>query len=164
MINDNGRKYAAINTISLYISQLLNNKEYNNALNTYSECLQTILNTILIKTDCSHINSSISNLINNETNIHTIIVYSMQMMNEKHYFDITDFSVIDNNSLLKDIFEIKSPEQALIFIRTQKKWLYFNCNFKNFLIKIVDLNLLNTSNMDRKAISYWKDIYEEITS
>ena len=163
--NNNGNKYIAINNISLYISQLLNNKEYNNALNTYSECLQIILNTILTKSN-DDLNLAITNLINNETNIHSIIVYIIQMMKEKNYFKTIDFSSVDNNSLIRDISQITNAEEALSFIKLKQKWLYFNSNFKQFLNRIIELNLSNLSSntMNRQNILYWKNIYEEIVN
>ena len=167
-INTNDcNKTIAISNLSSYISQSLNNKEYNTALNTYSECLQTILNVILTKTNCSSINGAITNLINNETNIHTIIVYTIQMLremnNNNNNINIS-FNDTFDKSFMVSISEITNAEQILSFIKKKQTWLYQNCNFKNFLIKIIELNindfLLNIMSNDQ--ILYWKIIYEEI--
>ena len=159
-----GNKYIAINTIGSYISQLLNNNEYNNALNTYSECLQTILNSILLKTKCSQINSAITNLIDNETNIHNIIIYTIQMLKEKDNFRHVKLLDLPTSDKIKDISQITNANQIYDFIRSKHKWLYFNCNFKHFLTKILEINISNIQLylMDRETIFQWKNIYEEI--
>ena len=163
--NNVGNKYIAINTISSYISQILSEKEYNTALNTYSELLQNILTTILAKTiDYDDIQSIITNLINNETNIHAIIVYTIQMLNEKNLHGHINTSLFDDKSLVVNISQINNVKEALLFIRKNQKYLYSNCNFKNFLIKIIELNLrdffLNT--MNKENVFNWKTIFEEI--
>ena len=164
MNKTNGNKYVAINTIGSYISQLLHKNEYNNALNTYSECLQTILNAILLKTKCPQINFAITNLIDNETNIHNIIVYIIQMLKEKDIFRHVNLPTSDDASAIKNISQITNVDQIYDFIKSKHKWLYFNCNFKHFLAKIIEINIHNIASyqMDKDSIFNWKNIYEEI--
>ena len=165
--NDDGNKLIAINTIGSYISQSLNNNEYDKALNAYSECLQTILNTILIKSsNSSAVEIAITNLINNETNIHTIIVYTIQMLKNVNGLTTIDLHIGDDNSLIKNISEITNSAQVLRFIKLNHKLLYFNSNFKQFLTKVIEINIsdVTSNSMNHTNISHWKDIYEEIIS
>ena len=162
---NNNSKYIAINTVSHYISQAFNNLDYNNALNIYSECLQTILNTILNKVNDTNISENITNLINNETNIHTIIVYTIQMIKEKHYSQsVSTTFVVDSKTLLKDISQIQTGKDAFDFIKQSQKWLYLNCHFKRFLTKIIELNLSDIfeNRMTNNVIHLWKCVYNEI--
>ena len=81
MNNHNG-----VNIISSYISQAFVNMDYNEALDLYSECLQSILHKILIYTkDNTSMKENITNLIINETNIHTIIINAIQILKEQSF-------------------------------------------------------------------------------
>ena len=87
------------------------------------------------------------------------------MLKEKNHFRRIDYPINDNNALaIKDISEITNADQILDFIVSKRKWLYFNCNFKQFLTKIIEINISNLEShlMDKTVIHCWKNIYEEI--
>ena len=159
----NSSSNVAINTIGLYISQAFNNLDYNNVINLYSECLQSILHSILNYNDDSQINENINSLINNETNIHTIIMYAIQMIKEKS-LNNSPITVIDCKSLTTEINNIQNVREILPLVRKRKKWLYLNCNFRNFLVRIIQINIDDLNeNLDLKSsLLFWINIYSEI--
>ena len=160
MNNHNG-----VNIISSYISQAFVNMDYNEALNLYSECLQSILHKILIYTkDNTNMKENITNLINNETNIHTIIINAIQILKEQS-FSSSPTPIVEAKILTKkSIATLSNADDVLKFIENMKQWLYFNCNFKHFLVKIIDLNVgdLINNRTSSENIRRWKIVYDNI--
>ena len=150
----------SINSIGLYISQAFNASDFNYAFNLYSQCLYSILQAILKYNKNSKIKEYINSLIDNETNIHTIILYAIQMIKEVSiHHDV--ISRINHKSLLSEMNSIKTTDDIISFITLKKEWLYLNCNFRNFIVKILQLNI-NDINKNNQTIPSWIEIYNEI--
>ena len=150
----------SINSIGLYISQAFNASDFNYAFNLYSQCLYSILQAILKYNKNSKIKEYINSLIDNETNIHTIILYAIQMIKEVSiHHDV--ISRINHKSLLSEMNSIKTTDDIISFITLKKEWLYLNCNFRNFIMKILQLNI-NDINKNNQTIPSWIEIYNEI--
>ena len=160
-INNNIDSYNqnSINTISAYISQAFNNFNYNQILNLYLELLKSILHTILIHSN-DKLKDIITNLINNETNIHNIIIYSIQILKENQ-FSVETYSEINSKSIINNINNLSNSQDILTFIKKMNKWLYINCNFKHFLTKIIELNL-NEILQNSFLYDNWNFIYTDI--
>ena len=156
----------AIDIVSSYISQAFINLDYNKALNLYSECLQSILHKILIYTkNNSNMNENITNLIHNDTDIHTIIINAIQILKEQSLSSSS--SSIEPKALTKKNMAttLCNVQQVLDFMEKMKHWLYLNTsNFKYFLLKVIDLNIndLLYNRMSPDTIQRWKIVYDNI--
>ena len=153
------------NSIDTIISQAFINMDYNKALNLYLECLHSILYKILTYTEEKNINmnENIIDLINNETDIHSIIINAIYILKEQ---SITRSNITINSKKItkKNIATLHDIDDISQFTETMKPWLYINCNFKYFLIKIIDLNIndLLNNRMCLITIKKWNDIYNNI--
>ena len=159
MNNDN-----SINTVSSYIAQAFINMDYNEALNLYLNSLQSILHKILMYTkDNGPINHYITDLIDNETNIHTIIINILQILKEQPSSDFVNSKIMSK----KHIATLHNVEDVLNFLERSKQWLYLSCNFKYFLMKVIELNsndlIINDGlTISFDTIQYWKIVYDKI--
>ena len=67
----------------------------------------------------------------------------------------------------KHIATLQNVEDFLNFLERSRQWLYLSCNFKYFLMKVIELNSNNLIINDGLTISfdtiqYWKIVYDKI--
>ena len=149
-------------TIISHISSALIHRDYASALNLYSKCLQSIINTVIINTD-SDTKEIITDLINNGTNAHTIILYVMHYYRERSlrpYF-VKD-SIRSPKSLANEISDIKDCDKARDL--SESVWIYLYPNFKPFLMKVIDASMydLQFNSKNENCFKTWNLIYHNV--
>ena len=153
-------------TFGYRISEALINNDYLTALNLYSNFLQSILKRILsINKNNSKVKEFVTYLINNETNIHTMIIYLIQYCKDISLYPRTSPSPLQS-SLPTSISEITSVENIFTLINNEElsSRLYLSCHFNTFLMRIIKLNIDNIQKplIDKNNLEIWKMIYYKI--
>ena len=153
-------------TFGYRISEALINNDYLTALNLYSNFLQSILKRILsINKNNSKVKEFVTYLINNETNIHTMIIYLIQYCKDISLYPRTSPSPLQS-SLPTSISEITSVENIFTLINSEElsSRLYLSCHFNTFLMRIIKLNIDNIQKplIDKDNLEIWKMIYYKI--
>ena len=159
-----------ISTIGLYISQAFKTSDFNSAFDSYAKCLYSILQSILKYNNNAKITENINTLINNETNLHIIILYAIQMIKEKSLSDtISPVSRVNSNALIREINNTRNAKELMSLMENKRNWLYLNCNFKYLLTKVIETNLnelkndyLNTKEVIQHRINIYNDILNNL--
>ena len=92
------------------------------------------------------------------------MINAIQILKEQS-FSSSSTPIVEAKILTKkSIATLSNADDVLKFIENMKQWLYFNCNFKHFLVKIIDLNVgdLINNRTSSENIRRWKIVYDNI--